>query len=270
MDTESETNIHEDIKVSMTLPDETIVTQPYQLLSKEKVLLVACVREFRKRGGQVDWDKVEEVFETNADDCHIFKRQRRRLQSSMKKLHTGLNGPTDSIRSLDDTIGPTHDSQIEENLLLVGGRQEESDIDTDDVVENESIEAINSSRNSSSSIGSSSSSSGSSSGSSSSSSSSKAGNGMLSSSVTHTHITQSVEQQRKDGQLDDNEREFVKNYGKKCLLAKKNIDNSHMSKQYKAAFPGFFRDGDILKRFWNNWKKDSTAYRQFLDSVKNK
>ena len=57
---------------------------------------------------------------------------------------------------------------------------------------------------------------------------------------------------------------------KKCLLAKKNIDNSHMLKQYKAAFPGFFRDGDILKRFWNNWKKDSTAYRQFLDSVKNK
>ena len=219
---------------------------------------MSCIRDnkFRKRGGQVDWDKVENVFAANADYCKIFKRRRKRLQSSIKKLHSGQN-----ISSLDDTICPTHDSQIEENLLLVGLRHEESATDTYNAVEDESarvqlqdaVENTTTSQESDTSedrieaI-------------------CDVGAGVLSSSIAH--ITQSVEQQRRFGVLDDNEREFVRNYGKKCLREKKNVDNSSMLKQYKIAFPGVSRDGDILKKYWTNWKKDSMAYRDFLNSLK--
>ena len=50
----------------------------------------------------------------------------------------------------------------------------------------------------------------------------EADDGVLSSSVTH--ITQSVEQERRLGALDDDEREFVKSYGKKCMVEKKYIE----------------------------------------------
>ena len=45
-------------------------------------------------------------------------------------------------------------------------------------------------------------------------------------------------------------------------------DNNCVLKAYKTAFPGYNRDGDILKKYWNNWKKDSPAYKDFIKSLK--
>ena len=249
--------VDEDIQINGTLPDDAAIEQPFQLLKNEKKLLLSCLQNCRKRGGQVDWDRVEKVFETNADDCKIFKRRKKRLQSSVKKYHSGQKGPSDSISSKDDTVCPTHDSDIEENLLLVGVRHDDSAIYTDNVVENDSarVHVLNTSNSQESDTREESV-----------ETICEADDGVLSSSVTH--ITQSVEQERRLGALDDDEREFVKSYGKKCMVEKKNIDNSRMLKQYKAAFPGYSRDGDVLKRCWNNWKKDSTAYKEFLNSLK--
>lgn len=80
-------------------------------------------------------------------------------------------------------------------------------------------------------------------------------------------IAPPIEPKSRLGNLNDLEREFVKSYGKKCMLRGKNIDNSCMLKEYKSAFPGFTRDGDILKKCWINWKKDSPAYKEFVNSL---
>lgn len=77
-----------------------------------------------------------------------------------------------------------------------------------------------------------------------------------------------VEPQRRLGDLDDLERNFVREHGKKCLRLGGNVDNNRMLKEYKSAFPGFSRQGDALKNYWNNWKKDSSAYKEFISSIK--
>jgi hypothetical protein len=51
------------------------------------------------------------------------------------------------------------------------------------------------------------------------------------------------------------------------VLEGQNIDNVQMLKAYKVAFPGFKRDGDILKKCWNNWK-DSAAYKEFTRTIR--
>ena len=48
----------------------------------------------------------------------------------------------------------------------------------------------------------------------------------------------------------------------------RNVDNKSMLKEYKSTFPGFSRHGDALKNYWNNWKKDSSAYKVFTISIK--
>ena len=53
------------------------------------------------------------------------------------------------------------------------------------------------------------------------------------------NVAHMVEACIKVGILDANEREFVRNYGKKCILEGQNIDNVQMLKAYKVAFPGF-------------------------------
>ena len=69
------------------------------------------------------------------------------------------------------------------------------------------------------------------------------------------------------GSLSELEREFVRNYCKLCIIRGENIDNNCMLKAYKTAFPGFTRNGDILKKCWVNWKKDSQAYKEFIKSL---
>ena len=80
--------------------------------------------------------------------------------------------------------------------------------------------------------------------------------------------SQSMEPRGRVGSLNDLEREFVMNYGKKCVSIGKNIDNYCMLKEYRTVFPDFTRDVDILKKCWINWKKDSPAYRDFVISLK--
>ena len=215
-----------DTIVSSTLSDGPAIVQPFQLLRKEKVLLVSCIRDYRKRGGQIDWEKVEDAFAANADNYSIFKRRRKRLQSSIKKLYP--RNKDSAISSLDNNVENTITSQESDTREESVDTREES-VDTRE----ESVDTI-----------------------------CEANDRVLYSGISH--ITEPVGDQRKLGVLDDNEREFVMEYGKKCLLEKKYIDNDRMLKQYKVAFPGFSREGDILKKYWNNWKKDSTAYKEFL------
>ena len=51
-----------------------------------------------------------------------------------------------------------------------------------------------------------------------------------------------------EGTLNDLEREFVKNYGKKCLIKGNNIDSNCMLKEYKNVLAGYTRDGEMLKK----------------------
>ena len=78
------------------------------------------------------------------------------------------------------------------------------------------------------------------------------------------HTTHLGDTKRRTGILSDLERDFVKEYGKRCLVKGKNIDNNCMLKKYKNVFPGYTRDGDC----WINWKKDSPAYKEFINSLK--
>ena len=86
--------------------------------------------------------------------------------------------------------------------------------------------------------------------------------------LSGSSLTNFTEPKRLVGVLSELEREFVRNYGKQCVTRGKNIDSNSMLKAYKTAFPGYNRDGDILKRYWNNWKKDSPAYKDFIKSLK--
>lgn len=82
------------------------------------------------------------------------------------------------------------------------------------------------------------------------------------------HTTHLGDTKRRTGILSDLERDFVKDYGKRCLVKGKNIDNNCMLKEYKNIFSGYTRDGEILKKCWINWKKDSPAYKEFINSLK--
>ena len=68
--------------------DKATVDPPSHLLRAEKDLLLFCMRDksFRKRGGNLDWDKVENVFANKADCEKIFIRDRKRLRSTIKKF----------------------------------------------------------------------------------------------------------------------------------------------------------------------------------------
>ena len=215
---------------------------PFQLLKAERELLNSCIQDqgYRKRGGNIDWDKIENVFEDKADGCKVFKRDRKRLRSTSNKFKVqALKIPTtdqysdaqELLPTEDDMeVMPTLDTVVEERTIKETERAnvEEEVIETTDLITQEVVENIT---------------------------------------VSVSITSQSMEPKRRLGNLDDLEREFVKNYGKKCLTMGKNIDNNCMLKEYRTVFPGASRDGDILKKCWNNWKKDSPAYKEFINKL---
>jgi hypothetical protein len=77
---------HHDLNVNMT-------QAPFQLLKAERDLLTSCLRDhnYKKRGGNIDWDKIENIFEDKADGCKVFRRDRKRLRSTYKKFKIHAN-----------------------------------------------------------------------------------------------------------------------------------------------------------------------------------
>ena len=63
--------------------------------------------------------------------------------------------------------------------------------------------------------------------------------------------------------LDELERLFVQDFGKKCLTLKKTVDSSKLVSAYLKKFPPFFRDASTLKNCWINFRK-SASYKNFL------
>jgi hypothetical protein len=206
---------------------------PFQLLKAERDLLSSCIgdQSFRKRSGNIDWDKIENIFEDKADGCKVFRRDRKRLRSTSNKfkVHTNKvsttshNSEVQELLPIGDMMGVTKVAVTVVEERTTNGSERESIEEGKSEIEGDSI----------------------------------------------THEAVSVmEPKRRVGSLNDLEREFVKDYGKKCLMKGKNIDSNCMLKEYRTVFPGFTRDGDILKKCWINWKKDSPAYRDFVNSLK--
>lgn len=74
-----------------TTVDKALINPPSHLLRAERDLLLFCMEDksFRKRGGNLDWDKVEHIFANKADSEKIFMRDRKRLRSTSKKFMYG-------------------------------------------------------------------------------------------------------------------------------------------------------------------------------------
>ena len=191
--------------------EKTTVNPPSHLLRAERDLLLSCMvdKNFRKRGGTLDWEKVENVFANKADNEEIFFRDRKRLRSTSKKITvreivTEVSQTTSTV-----TVHSTQDNEIEERNQLepVNIDDEESVmVVRHDVVEESTSVQVNA-PDSQGEIG----------------QSSKG-----SSSLTH-----SSEPKRMIGSLSELEREFVRNYGKLCITRGKNIDNNCMLKACK-------------------------------------
>jgi hypothetical protein len=252
---------------SNTVVEKTLIVIPCHLQEAERELLLSCMKDknFRKRSGHFEWDKIEKVFAENADNCRIYKRGRIRLRSTIKNfvLHNTVSDDS-HINLNDQTICNTNDSHTEGTLYLMDICCDEELIHADyiscDDIAEEHVIACDEIREIPAA----------------------SGNETrweplavlgptndeireISSSVNN--VAHMVGACIKVGILDDNEREFVRNYGKKRILEGHNIDNVQMLKAYKVAFPGFKRDGDILKKCWNNWK-DSAAYKEFIRTVR--
>lgn len=221
-----------------TAIDKAPVNHPCHLLKAEKDLLLSCTqnKEFRKRCGNLDWGKIENVFEEKADSDSIFNRKRKRLRSTSKKFLLTKNDLGDSHKNSEKEVTcSTNGSNAEVNdnnsnnelICTTNYSNDEVDLPPMGVIYEENLMAD----------------------------------------LSVSNVTHFVETLRRVGTLDALEREFVKEYGKQRMLRKKNIDNSSMLKAYRLKFPGFSRDGDTLKRCWNNWKKDSTAYKEFANNL---
>ena len=86
------------------------------------------------------------------------------------------------------------------------------------------------------------------------------------SSINHT--TYLGDPKRRTGILSDLEREFVKDYGKKCLMEGKNVDNNCMFKEYRNVFPGYTRDGEILKKMLDKLEKRFPSLQRIYQQLK--
>ena len=183
-----------------------------------------------------------------ADGCKIFKRSRKRLRSSKNYNARDTVVPENLPRNPEKRIG---DSESEEALPLVATRDEEEFCDDQAALEvpatGEMADLESEMREES------------------------VGEVDKTEMVVSHKLTRTVhigEPKSMTGTLNDLEREFVKNYGKKCLMKGKNIDSNCILKEHKNVFPGYTRDGEILKKCWINWKKDSPAYKEFIKSLK--
>ena len=238
---------------------------PCHLKKAEKDLLMSCTQDqsFKKMNGNLDWDRIEQVFAIKADGYNVFKRDRKRLRSTSKYFYLGeshvqignstttLNSGGNETSQLVTSMGVSFEEEeisachvtyenTEDMLQLITYNEVmNSAADQGEDTTQESIGVVGAH------IG-----------------------GMKDDNSNISIIAPTIEPKRRLGSLNDLEREFVKSYGKKCMIRGKNIDNSCMLKEYKYAFPGFTRDGDILKKCWNNWKKDSPAYKEFVNSLK--
>ena len=242
--------VNEEIELSRDITDKDVHNPPFQLLKAERDLLMSCTQDatFRKRTGNLDWDKIENIFVERADGCKIFKRNRKRLRSS-KNYNAREIVVTENLPCNSEEIIQNY--KRKEALPLVDSRDEEEEVEADQValdmpatgaradlkgeMREESVSEIDQTEL------------------------------VVNDKVTRT--VHSGELKRMVGTLSDLERDFVKNYGKKCLTMGKNIDNNCMLKEYRTVFPDFSRDGDILKKCWNNWKKDSPAYKEFINKL---
>jgi hypothetical protein len=63
--------------------------------------------------------------------------------------------------------------------------------------------------------------------------------------------------------LDELERLFVQDFGKKCLTFKQTVDSGKLLNGYLRHFPSFFRDALTLKNCWINYRK-SASFKNFL------
>lgn len=247
IETKGPLGVNEEIKLSRDITDEDALNPPFQLLKAERDLLMSCTQDtsFRKRTGNLDWEKIEKIFVERADGCKIFQRSRKRLRSSKNYNAREIA----VIANLQ--FNPDQDYAREEALSLVNSRDEEEEIDADEVALE--VPATGAMADLEGEIR-----------------EKPVGEMDQTVLVVSDKLPQTVhsgELKRIVGTLSDLEREYVKNYGKKCLIMGKNIDNNCMLKEYRAIFPGFFRDGDILKKCWNNWKKDSPAYKEFIKKL---
>lgn len=63
--------------------------------------------------------------------------------------------------------------------------------------------------------------------------------------------------------LDELERLFVQDFGKKCLTLEKTVDSSKLLSAYLEQFPYLFRDASTLMNCRINFRK-SASYKNFL------
>ena len=79
-DTDDTSEVNEEIELSQVATCDTM-DPLFQLQRAERELLISCTQDnyFKKKTGNLDWDKIENFFADKADGCKIFKRSRKRL-----------------------------------------------------------------------------------------------------------------------------------------------------------------------------------------------
>ena len=123
--------VNEEVELSRDTTDTDVLNPPFQLLKTERDLLMSCTQDtsFRKRTGNLDWDKIENIFVERADGCKIFRRSRKRLRSS-RNYNAREMVVTENLPCNPEEIVQGY---RREESSLVGSRDGEKEVDVDQV-----------------------------------------------------------------------------------------------------------------------------------------
>lgn len=80
---------------------------------------------------------------------------------------------------------------------------------------------------------------------------------------TVVQVAPSSTRTKRTDNLDELERLFVQDFGKKCLTFNQTVDSGKLLNGYLRQFPSFFRDALTLKNCWINYRK-SASFKNFL------
>lgn len=185
------------------------------LTKNERALLQSCVDDaaFQRKSGKIKWEDIEAKFIEMADNVNVFCRSKKRLRSSSKSFKEVAKKRIVLSTPLLELSTPLSPPMLSTPTTVVN-----SNATNDPLILWPSIVVE--------------------------------GNSINTSHInlsTVVQVASTSSRTKRVDNLDELERLFVQDFGKKCLTLKKTVDSSKLLSAYLKQFPSFFRDASTLK-----------------------
>lgn len=185
------------------------------LTKNERALLQSCVDDaaFQRKSGKIKWEDIEAKFTEMADNVNVFCRSKKRLRSSSKSFKEVAKKRIVLSTPLLELSTPLSPPMLSTPTTVVN-----SNATNDPLILWPSIVVE--------------------------------GNSINTSHInlsTVVQVASTSSRTKRVDNLDELERLFVQDFGKKCLTLKKTVDSSKLLSAYLKQFPSFFRDASTLK-----------------------